>query len=243
MNIGEAQKYYKGFFIEEPVGNNAFSFSERKNRRIWVPPLIEGEVEDIAKGELPVFGEVEEGRESAPVGLREFVYIRRGQKDIFVFDNHNHAYFFWKYAHKYGNLSGEEYLLHVDQHTDMREPESYPEITFEDEKYTEKIFNYTNYILNVGNFIKPALREGVFRDVVIVDSSFAFDEEYGARFVLDLDLDIFSQDMAYIPEERKIEKINGYLEQASLITVAVSPFFIDTEKALAVLRELLANVT
>ena len=33
---------YVGFYIEEPVGNNVFSYDERTNKKIFVPKLIKG---------------------------------------------------------------------------------------------------------------------------------------------------------------------------------------------------------
>jgi hypothetical protein len=45
-------------------------------------------------------------------------------------------------------------LFHVDEHADTREPE-----IFLDKKATFKeVFDYTNFTLNVGNYIVPALK-------------------------------------------------------------------------------------
>ena len=40
---------YVGFYIEEPVGNNVFSYDERTNKKIFVPKLIEGTLDDGSK--------------------------------------------------------------------------------------------------------------------------------------------------------------------------------------------------
>ena len=34
-------KHYNGFYLTEKLGNNAFSFEERKDNKLWVPELIE----------------------------------------------------------------------------------------------------------------------------------------------------------------------------------------------------------
>lgn len=100
------------------------------------------------------------------------------------------------------------------------------------------MFRYTNEILNVGSFIKPALKHNVFSDVIIIDSSYGFDLEIEGEFVLDIDLDIFSKDMDYIPYDLKVSRIKDLIKRAKVITIASSPFFINQEYAIKVLKEL-----
>ena len=42
---------YNGFYIEKPMGNNIFSYDERENKKIYVPKLIEGTLDDVLVGE------------------------------------------------------------------------------------------------------------------------------------------------------------------------------------------------
>jgi len=42
---------YTGFYIDKPYGNNVFSYEERENKRIFVPKLIEGTLDDVLVGE------------------------------------------------------------------------------------------------------------------------------------------------------------------------------------------------
>ena len=49
---------YRGFYIEEPVGNNIFSYEERSNKKIFVPKLIEGTLDDVLVGNEIVFNEI-----------------------------------------------------------------------------------------------------------------------------------------------------------------------------------------
>ena len=51
---------YVGFYIEEPVGNNVFSYDERTNKKIFVPKLIKGTLDDVSLGENIVFNEIDE---------------------------------------------------------------------------------------------------------------------------------------------------------------------------------------
>ena len=62
--------------------------------------------------------------------------------------------------------------------------------------------------------------------------------DYPSDYVLDIDLDFFSRDMDYIDYDLKIGRVKEYIEGASLITIATSPYFIEQDKALKALRDL-----
>src|SRR3712207_4392901 len=55
-------------------------------------------------------------------------------------------------------------------------------------------------------------------------------------YLLDLDLDFFSDDMDYINFDDRMECVIDYVEHADFITIATSPYFIDQKKALEVLK-------
>ena len=98
-----------------------------------------------------------------------------------------------------------------------------------------KAFEYTNDVLNVGNFIRPALDLGIFSNVEFIDSSASFEkfaESWVKEFILDIDMDIFSEDLRYIDEALKVKAIRNLIEQAKFITIATSPYFMDQEKAI-----------
>ena len=84
-------------------------------------------------------------------------------------------------------------------------------------------FKYTNETLNVGSFIKPALKHDIFSEVIIIDSSYGFNLDIEGEYVLDIDLDIFSKDMDYIPYDLKVSKIKeiDILVSATVIEVGV----------------------
>ncbi|USN58289.1 MAG: hypothetical protein H6767_08515 [Candidatus Peribacteria bacterium] len=48
-------------------------------------------------------------------------------------------------------------LYHIDEHSDMRDPEEY--LLKPDSLDMQKVYEYTNYFLNVGNYIIPAQQE------------------------------------------------------------------------------------
>ncbi len=103
-------------------------------------------------------------------------------------------------------------------------------------------FLYTNLHLNVGNFIRPLLDEKRISDLYIVDSEYRMDEFdlslIPEPFALDLDLDFFSEEMDYIPWEKKILFVRKLAEKADLILVAFSPYFIPFERAKKALFEI-----
>lgn len=227
-------KKYNGFYIEEPVGNNTFSYDERKNKKIFVPKLIEGNLDSVKVGEKIVFSEIDFDKEINAIGLENMVKFNYKDKDIYIFDNHNHSFYFWIKSLKKGMFNKGCKLVHIDQHKDMREPENY-NVDIND---IDDVFRYTNYVLNVGNFIKPALHHDIFSEAVIIDSTYGFDLYVEGEIVLDIDLDIFSKDMEYISYDLRVNKIKEYIDRAKVITIASSPFFIEQDYAIKVLKEL-----
>lgn len=230
---------YAGFNIDSAVGNNAFSYEIRKTKSIYVPPLIKGTPKDLQISNHISFSEVVDGKEYDLPGLKNFIHWKYKGKECFIFDNHNHAFFFWVYALNKGLYKTGETLVHVDQHTDMRKPEGF--INRDELKDLKRVFEYTNYELNVGNFIQPALNAGLFNKVDMIDSSYTFDTEYDVPIVLDIDMDIFSKDMDYIQDDLKIRKIREFVQQASFITIASSPFFIEQNTVIEKIKEIFLN--
>lgn len=225
---------YKGFYIKRPVGNNIFSFYERENKEIFVPKLINGNLDDVFVGDEIVFNEIDEGVEVRAKGLKNLVRYKLNNKDIYIFDNHNHAFYFWIKSLKENYFNKGCLLVHIDQHKDTREPNNYS-VDIND---INDVFRYTNEVLNVGSFIKPALNKKIFKDVAIIDSSYGFDFDTDEEFVLDIDLDIFSRDMDYIPYNKKVDKIRSLINKSKTITIATSPYFINQDYAIKVLKEI-----
>ncbi len=234
MIKAQLRKLYQGFPITTPTGNNAFSHAQRKHKAIWVPPLREGTADDLQPGNEIVFCEIEEGVEKACRGLKHFVHWQVAEKDIFIFDNHNHAFFFWCWLYqKWGSLP---FILHVDQHRDMREPENKPPADLLSN--LQSAFDYCNYQLNVGNFIIPALESGLIPDVKIVDSSATLEQEYEPPFILDLDIDFFAPELDYMGMEKKQRRVVQWLQDAEAVTIATSPFFMDQSNAITIVKQL-----
>ena len=63
-------KRYIGFYIDKPIGNNIFSYEDRSNKKIYVPKLIEGTLDDVVVGDEVVFNEIDEDIEIKAKGLK-----------------------------------------------------------------------------------------------------------------------------------------------------------------------------
>jgi len=229
--------FYQGFWLTEPKGNNAFSFDQRQNKKIFVAPFIQGDLNALAVGEEIAFGEFFEGHEINKKGLKNFIYFQSRDKHIFIFDNHNHAFFFWMYGLKEGFFDKGLTLLHVDQHKDTRIPAEFLNLKMNGIDL-DQVFNYTNNVLNVGNFIPAAKHLKFFNKIEFLDKKESFLKDYPLDYILDLDMDIFAPDMDYIPYEIKLDKIRQLLKGTSFVTIATSPYFMNQEEAIKIIREL-----
>lgn len=237
--------YKKPFYISTPVWNNSLSFDKRKNKKLFVPSFIE--INDFSQIELweeVVFEDFDfnENLISAK-GLKNFYKIKWENRDIYLFDNHNHAFYFWYLARSEWIIWDNNILYHIDEHSDTRVPEKF--IWKEDAKDLQKVFEYTNFCLNVGNYIIPAQKEGIISNIVQIRSEndlVNFDEKFlWENIILNLDLDFFEPNLHYIDYELKKKVILEIAKKAKIITVATSPFFIDQKLALKFFRDLFYN--
>ncbi|MCP4523234.1 MAG: hypothetical protein GY828_03370 [Candidatus Gracilibacteria bacterium] len=235
--------YYNGFYIDKPLGNNAFSFEQRNNKKIWVPKLINATIPEICLGDKVVFEDFDfNDKLSSNTGLENFYHIKWKGKDIYLFDNHNHAYFFWYLARSEGIIGDQNTLIHIDEHADTRDPGEY--LLKPESQDLEKIFHYTNYVYNVGNYIIPAQKEGIISDVIQIRNSHNLENYMGLRsslgseIILNLDLDFFQPDLDFIDYDMKKKVVLDAANKAKVITVATSPFFINQELALEVFRDI-----
>lgn len=234
--------YSHPFYIQTPVWNNAFSYEKRKIQHLYVPSLKKANtLDEIELWKEIVFEDIDEfWKLTSYTGLENFYHfsIKSGEKTIplYLFDNHNHALFFWYQEQKNGNLKQKwNTLLHIDEHSDMR-----PSSSSIQDTSLENIFHYTNYVVNVWNYIKPVIEEWLIQDVVQIRDESSLEQDY-VFDILNLDLDFFSPRLEYIPYIKKKDFILKHIEQAHIITVCTSPFFIDQQLALKVFKDLFSK--
>ena len=291
LKVRKVMEYlYKGLYLDKECGNNAFSYNKRKNKKIYIPPMkklpykVDEILNNLIQSDKTAFSEYDEilQKQYDIKGIENFIYCDDNDKKLYVFDNHNHSFYFIagnvvRDARRYAKISEYEQVLidfldeglsvkksmmiHFDQHKDMRVPnytlskaiekikedEYIYSLKSRDFDYDYKIlYDYTNYFLNVGNFIVPLLENKFIKDVVIVDSTYSMtklksDIDFYDEIILDIDLDFFSPEMDYIDEDEKIELIKRSYEKAKIITICTSPYFIDFERAKKKLEKILKN--
>lgn len=231
--------YSRPFKIEGPVGNNALSYERRGAApRLWVPPVLDGTFDDVKPGERVVFEDFDEhGALHSCAGLAHLVRTSWHGIPTVVIDNHNHAFYFWHEALAHGRIARGATLIHIDQHRDTRVPER-----LYDGATLDEAFAYTNFHLNVGNYVVPAERCGLIGDMQMVTGEAPLrDRSFVGRRnkILNIDLDFFAPEMAHVDFALARGFIAAHLPTASLVTIATSPFFIGPAEAADALRRLL----
>ena len=175
-----------------------------------------------------------------------FVTFSHESKDMFpeiiIFDNHNHALYFWLDAVRRGIVRSGFELIHIDEHSDLW-PNNHTldlERALEDEEYA---WQFTNLECNVGNYIVPAKSSGLVWDMIRIENEYQIDTymDYtpSENSILNLDLDIFAHELDHISEEKKILLIKHLLKKVKYVTIATSPYFIEQCLALKELQKIL----
>jgi len=247
--------YKKWFFIDRPVWNNEFSFEQRINKRLFVPEIIDLDINDLDQIKLQDDKEKIafedfwfDDKLSTNYGLKNFYRIKIKEKEIVLFDNHNHAFYFWYEARNRWLIGDNNSLIHIDEHADTRDNNK---IIFKPDSFDlEKIFSFTNEVLNVGDYIMPAQKEWLIWDIIQIRNTINL-EDYIEKYydsksnsnwkILNLDLDFFQKNLDFIDYDLKKKVILDAVEKASFITVCTSPFFIEQDLAIKVFKDIFST--
>lgn len=245
--------YKEWFFIDKPVWNNEFSFEQRINKRLFVPEIIDLDINDL--DQIKIQNDKEkiafedfwfDDKLSTNYGLKNFYRIKIKWKEIVLFDNHNHAFYFWYEARSRWIIGDNNTLIHIDEHADTRDNNKI--ILKPDSLDLEKVFTFTNEVLNVGDYIIPAQKEWLIWDIIQIRNTNNL-EEYISKskfssknIILNLDLDFFQKELDFIDYDLKKKVILDAVEKASFITVCTSPFFIEQDLAIKVFKDLFWNL-
>lgn len=227
-------------FLNEATGNNAFDYENRCETQpeptISIAALQSFDKASDALQQLqishhPAFELYEDNQVKSFHGLKNFLLFPAPltNSPVFVFDNHNHAFFFWHWWTSLQKLPHPFTLIHVDQHKDMRLPATFLSPT--EAQDINQLDQYTTNILNVGNFITPALKTGLIKDIIMVDSTQSLqnllDQPLPEHFILDIDLDFFSPELDWLDNNLKLEVVKKALPAAKIVTIATSPYFMN----------------
>ena len=241
--------YNKWFFIESPVWNNEFSFDKRQNKKLFVPEIIEaksfGEIKFQDDLEKIAFEDFDfDNKLSTNYWLKNFYRFQMLWKEVVLFDNHNHAFYFWYEARSRKIIWDKNILIHIDQHADTRDNDKI--ISKSDSKSLEKVFDFTNFVLNVWDYIIPAQKEGIIENIVQIRNTKNLEDylqnfsnrKNNSKIILNLDLDFFASELDFIDFELKKKVILDVFEKASYVTVCTSPFFVDQGLAVEKFKEI-----
>ena len=241
--------YNKWFFIESPVWNNEFSFDKRQNKKLFVPEIIEAKSFDEIKFqddlEKIAFEDFDfDDKLSTNYWLKNFYRFQMWWKEVVLFDNHNHAFYFWYEARSRKIIWDKNILIHIDQHADTRDNGKI--ISKSDSKSLEKVFDFTNFVLNVWDYIIPAQKEWIIENIVQIRTTKNLDDylqnfsnkKNNSKIILNLDLDFFASELDFIDFELKKKVILDAFEKASYVTVCTSPFFVDQGLAVEKFKEI-----
>lgn len=234
--------YHSPFFLKDPVGNNAFAWKERADHKLYVPSVMDGSWQDAIPGDQVVFEEIDEHRVlHSCTGLKNFIRAPHPVtgKPMVIVDNHNHVFYFWHEAREQGLIENGATLVHIDAHKDTRVPPSM--LSAEDSRDLEKVFHYTNFVLNVGNYIPPAMKDGLVGELISITSEAELKKHNPQKYpslIVNIDLDFWAPEMSYVDREYSLKRVREWMAHADLITFATSPFFIEQERALERLKDL-----
>ena len=168
--------YKNPFYLTKPVWNNAFSYEKRKNKKLYVPSLIKANIDDISLWNEIAFEDYGfDGKISTNKWLKNFYKISRPhpnpllrgegiKQDIYLFDNHNHAFYFWYLARNEWIIWDKNTLIHIDEHADTRDNNK--RLLKPESEDLQKVFDFTNNVLNVGDYIIPAQEEWIIWDII-----------------------------------------------------------------------------
>ncbi len=260
--------YSESFFITQNIGNNALSYDARKKSgsitQLYVPSLQRinsiDEVHLLDSSRSSKYITFEDygfdDNLSTCYGLKNFYELDSplGKNiswkipKVYLFDNHNHALYFWYLAKHNWDIRDWSTLYHIDEHADYRDPWEY--ISTSDVNNLEKVFQYTNFSkINVWNYIIPAEKQWLISETIQIRSSADLEnyqlntpilqkKSLGGRVILNIDLDFFQPDLNFIDYDQKKKVIYDIMKYADVVTVATSPFFIDQKLALEVFKDL-----
>jgi hypothetical protein len=91
-------------------------------------------------------------------------------------------------------------------------------------------------VCHVGSFIQPALQSSLLQEVIQVRSVTKLLEyatiQLSEHYILDIDIDFW---VSHIPTQEEITCIRKLYQQASICTIALSPYFMPLDESLRVL--------
>ncbi|MEM9941581.1 MAG: UPF0489 family protein [Planctomycetota bacterium] len=242
-HLGWNKHFGSGRSLMPGHGNNGFSINGKPFRDpIEVAPLKLGSLEELVPSKDIAIQDFKGGEWRKFTGLSCGLLTFEAKIPVYIFDNHNHAFYAWCESVQAGWLEKGATLVHIDSHEDSLEPDSF-QVDVED---LSDVYRYTNEILNVANFISPAFKVGFFEKLINFTHVSKFSEPDALQmssqgtgdFALDIDIDVCSKDHLGISVDRVLAVIAKYLPLTRVITIATSPYFVDQDEAVCIVKQI-----
>ena len=259
-----------------PIGNNTIDFKTRKKKWsdaiLRIPPLIQWTIDDVClfsslmQGNYSSLTETNRGvcyeyvsdswKLISSSWLQNLIQLswtsiqkKKKRLHIYIIDNHNHAFYCRYKSYREWILQRRSHLIHIDQHSDLNT------LSLQGTKQSNMISknmslsdiaNYTNEVLDIASFIKPAKECGLISDYEMILTEYSLLQPYNFTSlqpwtILDIDLDFRAPEMSIEHYSQTIHRVKKLisLPQIQCITIATSPTYIDQKRALEILRDIL----
>ena len=251
-------------YLTTAIGNNAIDFEQRK--KLWsdcvlrIPQMIQGMLSDIviARHEAIHYEYVsDKNKLVSAYGLESLVHIIQWYKNIYIIDNHNHAFYCRYKSYQEWVVPRWSHLIHIDQHSDLNElslqETVYPVRTagkqsiIDKDSSLEDVATYTNEVLDIASFIKPAKKIWLISNYEMILTEYSlltmkpWDYET-MPLIVDIDLDFRAPEMSISEYSKTIVQVRKIitLPQVRCITIATSPTYIDQQKAIEILTDIIS---
>lgn len=106
------------------------------------------------------------------------------------------------------------------------------------EENWESVIHFTNACCTVGNFILPALDCALIGSVeqIRTEQKLLCFEKPACDYLLDIDLDFWEEKMGIVNLEASFKKTKNLMQSAKMITIATSPYFLEQQRALELIK-------
>lgn len=163
----EYSQYRKPFYLTRADGGNGLLIPDGfPEARLRVAPVVAGNLDDVRLSDEIAFLSEDDGVVRSGNGLENFIETTIAGTPTVVFDNHNHAMFFWYQARERGYIEKGATLVHIDMHSDLWHNEFSLATDVLD---LEEAWKFTNFSCNVGNYIKPTMEEGLVGEMIRIE--------------------------------------------------------------------------
>lgn len=238
-------------WLTQASWNNIFAYEQRKlvesQPQLWIPELKTiNDVKEITLGTKTVFCECDEQWTIQQFTGLEYIYQIMSDQSwihcpVYIFDNHNYALYFWAIQRK--TLDTPPHVIHIDQHSDLGATPTSGILPHLMSGTDKQWFDYAVKTCNVGNFINPALESGIIWSCNWIKNQYNLEQlslthSPASPYWLDIDLDFWAPGMG-TDLAKTVPIVRSLMREASLITIATSPYFLDQAYAITLLEQLL----